>query len=150
MRPRDLAVAAVALVSAAGAWVGLTSFRRARKDGRSGRGIRGPNLRAEDIRAELARQLGEAKRGGYRWLRMRASVLHEAAGGSSGSDHRMPLCCRVMKQEMQGDDKIVEGPPSGQGPSLTIDYWLPRRRRSGIPPTRRKAAARAHRRPTTR
>jgi 5-methylcytosine-specific restriction protein A len=150
MRPRDLAVAAVALVSAAGAWVGLTSFRRAPKGGRRGGGNRPPNLRTEDIRAELVRQVAEAKRGGYRWLRMRAGVLHEAAGGTSGSDHRMPLCCRVMKQEMQGDDRIVESPPSGQGPSLTIDYWLPRRRRTQRPSTRRKSPARAHRRPTTR
>jgi 5-methylcytosine-specific restriction protein A len=49
-------------------------------------------------------------------------------GGYPGRDHRVPICCKVMKSAMARDygDMPLQEPPSGQGASLTIRYVLPR------------------------
>jgi len=52
--------------------------------------------------------------------------LHRRLGHYPGPDHRMPICCNVMKQCMQSGDFIISQPPKGQGASLTIRYQLPR------------------------
>lgn len=43
-------------------------------------------------------------------------------------NHRMPVCCRVMRAAVAPDagDVILGEPPSGQGASLTVRYVLPR------------------------
>src|SRR5436309_3280109 len=47
-------------------------------------------------------------------------------GGYPGGNHRMPVCCQVMKAAIQGRDKVVEIPPRGAGANLIVEYVLPR------------------------
>lgn len=52
--------------------------------------------------------------------------LHRAVGGYPGPNHRMPLCCQVMRRLMTEGDRIMYEPPSGQGSTFHIRYKLPR------------------------
>lgn len=55
-------------------------------------------------------------------LTVRAGDLHRAVGGYPGRDHRMPVCCAVMRAAMAPGDEVLAAPPSGLGASLTIRY----------------------------
>lgn len=72
----------------------------------------------------------QAESKGLKFIDVTAGDLHRKVGGYPGSNHRMPVCCHVMKQNMQEGDIILYQPPSGQGASLRIRYKLPRKARS--------------------
>jgi 5-methylcytosine-specific restriction protein A len=55
-----------------------------------------------------------------------AGDLHRRVGEYPGRNHRMPICCDVMKENMRPGDLILNQPPKGKGASLTIKYMLPR------------------------
>jgi hypothetical protein len=82
---------------------------------------------ADDFRDELIFEFEVATRDGRASIIIEAGGLHERVGGYSGSNHRMPVCCSVMEQEMVAGDRIISSPPKGKGASLTIEYQLPRR-----------------------
>ena len=52
--------------------------------------------------------------------------VHRMAGGYPGPDHRMSLCCSVMRENMRPGDKIISEPPGGVGATFSIRYKLPR------------------------
>lgn len=83
---------------------------------------------AEDFKHELFRMMAEGQKAGSEFVEINAGELHRRLGGYPGRDHRMPNCCQVMKAQLALDygDVIVDEPPSGQGPTLTIRYRLPR------------------------
>lgn len=82
---------------------------------------------ATDFEIELRRQLGNAQRAGRAHIDIRAGDLHRALGDYPDPDNqRMPICNRVMRDEMKSGDQIIHEPPRGQGASLTIRYKLPR------------------------
>jgi hypothetical protein len=87
---------------------------------------------ADSFRAALAQLLQEATTGGQQSVRITAGELDRKVGGYPRRRHRMPVCCNVMKAEMDAayGDAVVKAPPSGQGASLTIEYRLPRPRRA--------------------
>jgi hypothetical protein len=72
--------------------------------------------------------MNDAIRGSRETVEITAGELHRLVGGYQGPNHRMPVCCEVMRRAFASDagDRIVEGPRSGQGASLTIRYVLPR------------------------
>jgi hypothetical protein len=55
-----------------------------------------------------------------------AGWLHGQVGQYPGPNHRMPVCCEVMRNEMRQGDVILNQPPKGNGASLNIRYMLPR------------------------
>ena len=57
---------------------------------------------------------------------MKAGDLHRLVGGYPGTDHRMPICCSVMRNNMRSGDEVLYEPPRGAGPKLTIKYVFPR------------------------
>ena len=57
---------------------------------------------------------------------VKSGDLHRRVEGYPGRNHRMPLCCEVMKRNMKQRDQILQEPPSGQGATLVIRYKLPR------------------------
>lgn len=68
-----------------------------------------------------------AERDGKTSVEVNSGDLHRSLGGYPGRNHRMPVCCKVLAENMQhARDTVVESPPSGQGASLTIRYALPR------------------------
>jgi hypothetical protein len=83
---------------------------------------------ADDFRMEMYRMMNEAVHKGRETVEITAGELHKRVGDYPGRNHRMPVCCEVMRGASAPDagDVIVEQPPSGQGASLTIRYVLPR------------------------
>jgi hypothetical protein len=87
---------------------------------------------AQDFRHELFQMMAEAQKSGRQFIEISARELQARVGPPIRRNHRMPNCCRVMKAQLSTDfgDVIVNEPPSGQGPTLTIRYRLPRRERA--------------------
>lgn len=54
---------------------------------------------------------------------LNAGDVHRAVGGYPSNNHRMPVCCNVMRSRMIEDDYILCCPPKGNGASLTIRYY---------------------------
>jgi 5-methylcytosine-specific restriction protein A len=81
---------------------------------------------AEDFKLELHRVMLEAMRESERIAEVNAGELHRRVGDYPGRNHRMPVCCQVMRAAFAPDagDVILEEPTSGQGASLTILYVL--------------------------
>ena len=85
-----------------------------------------PAPTADEFRAELEDLLAEAAREGRPHLDVRSGDLHERIGRYPGTDHRMPTCCRVMRDMMRLGDTVLEEPPKGAGANVVIRYRLPR------------------------
>jgi len=82
-----------------------------------------------DFESALSRLFRRAEEDGRPYIDINSGELHRRVGGYPSRNHRMPLCCDVMKKNMQTGDQILEKPPKGKGASLTIRYKLPRRER---------------------
>lgn len=81
---------------------------------------------ASDFQRELNRIFQRATRQGRPYVDVKSGDLHRAVGGYPGRNHRMPVCCEVMKRNMKPGDQILQQPPEGQGATLVIRYKLPR------------------------
>jgi len=57
---------------------------------------------------------------------VKAGNLHRLVTGYPNRNHRMPLCCRVMREYLLQGDEILSEPSSGEGASLLIKYNFPR------------------------
>src|SRR5205085_10099713 len=81
-----------------------------------------------DFESQLRRILSEAAERGRPDMEIEAGDLHRAVGGypSRDGNHRMPMCCAVMRAAMKPGDTIEWEPTSGQGPRLRIRFTLPR------------------------
>jgi 5-methylcytosine-specific restriction protein A len=81
---------------------------------------------APDFRAALSTILGNATREGAQFADVKSGDLHRKVGGYPGTDHRMPICCSVMRSEMKVSDRVLTEPPKGKGATLLVRYHLPR------------------------
>ena len=81
---------------------------------------------ANDFRTRLREWLRIATEKGLSHVDVTSGELHQSVGGYPGSNHRMPLCCEVMRDEKEKDDQVMQAPSSGQGATLVIRYMLPR------------------------
>ena len=83
---------------------------------------------AAEFREELYRVIYEATKPGRAFVDINAGELHARLGAYPSRDHRIPVCCRVMKRAMAVDagDRILQQPTSGEGATVTIRYVLPR------------------------
>lgn len=70
--------------------------------------------------------LREAERRGLDHIDVNAGDLHRQLGDYPGPNHAVPSCCKVMEEARRTGDRVIAGPPSGKGASLTIRYRLPR------------------------
>lgn len=76
-----------------------------------------------EFEAVLLRLLREA---GPRPVEIEARQVHRIVGSyPDPKNHRMPICCRVMRAAMRAGDAILYAPPKGDGATLKIRY-LPR------------------------
>lgn len=81
----------------------------------------------QHFRPALAERLAEAQASGKAELVLVAGDFHSEVSGQTGlPGNRMPICCSVMQSARRPGDEQLDGPPSGQGPSLKIRYKLPR------------------------
>lgn len=79
-----------------------------------------------DFQVEFNKILTEAADRGQSSIDINSGELHRRLGGYPGKNHRMPICCDVMQQNMKSGDLVVQSPLKGKGASLTIRYQLPR------------------------
>jgi 5-methylcytosine-specific restriction protein A len=61
-----------------------------------------------------------------REITIKSGDLHRRVGGYPSHNHRMPVCCHVMRANMRSGDQILAAPPKGDGATLVIRYRLPR------------------------
>ena len=81
---------------------------------------------AQDFQKELDSIFASATKQGKPYIDVRSGDLHRRVGGYPGHNHRMPVCCEVMRRNMKPGDQILQEPPSGQGATLLIHYKLHR------------------------
>lgn len=67
----------------------------------------------QDFEGELQRIPTAAAAAGQSSVKVSAGELHARVGGYPGQNHRMPLCCQVMKDAMRPGDVVLQSPPSG-------------------------------------
>jgi len=76
-----------------------------------------------DFDKELSNMLYEANQKGLSHIDISSSDLHRRVGGYPGHNHRMPVCCEIMRKKMGPNDEVLKEPPSGQG-VIVIRYFL--------------------------
>ena len=81
---------------------------------------------ASDFQAQLDQAFQAAQRKGLSYVDVKSGDLHRQVGGYPGANHRMPVCCNVMRQNMRTGDSVLHEPPKGKGASLEIRYKIPR------------------------
>ena len=82
--------------------------------------------KAADFQVQLVQLLTGGSMLGFVAVDINAGRLHRDVGDYPGQNHRMPVCCRVMRNAMTLADVVVAQPANGNGASLTIRYQLPR------------------------
>lgn len=83
----------------------------------------------EDFQNALDEIFNKYEGEGKTFIVVQTGGLHRQVGGYPGENHRMPLCCEVMRKNMKpelGDEILPDGPAKGDGASLRIRYNLPR------------------------
>jgi 5-methylcytosine-specific restriction protein A len=83
---------------------------------------------AAEFRQALMDAMHQTELKGQQFLDITAGELHATVGGYPGDQHRMPMCCRVMRmQASEGwGDLIVKESTMRKGATLRIRYRLPR------------------------
>ena len=81
---------------------------------------------AQDFQDKLDNIFASAQNQGKLYVDVKSGDLHRRVGGYPGHNHRMPVCCEVMRRNMNIGDQILQEPPSGQGATLVVRYKLPR------------------------
>lgn len=81
---------------------------------------------AQDFQNKLKNIFTSAQSQGKPFVDVKSGDLHRRVGGYPGHNHRMPVCCDVMRRNMKPRDQILQEPPSGQGATIVIHYKLPR------------------------
>lgn len=79
-----------------------------------------------DFQNALEEMFRSAQEQGMNRIIVKSGDLHKRVGGYPSHNHRMPVCCQVMRTVMQTGDRILNAPPSGNGATLIIHYRLPR------------------------
>jgi len=80
----------------------------------------------QDFQNELNHIFSIAQQQGKDYVDVKSGDLHRQVGGYPGPNHRMPVCCDIMKKNMKNGDQILQQPPKGRGATLIIRYRLPR------------------------
>lgn len=83
----------------------------------------------QDFNTMIDSIFSEAENLGLSYIGLKSKELHRRLGDyPNGRAHRMPLCCKCMRDKMipAVGDRIVEAPPKGNGAKLLIHYVIPR------------------------
>jgi hypothetical protein len=79
-----------------------------------------------DFQKEQDKIFRKAQQQGLQEITVKSGDLHRRVGGYPSTNHRMPICCHVMRANMQPGDHILSAPPKGDGATLLIQFKLPR------------------------
>jgi 5-methylcytosine-specific restriction protein A len=80
----------------------------------------------EDFQSELDEIFALAEQKRLTAIVITSGNLHRNVGEYTGRNHRMPICCNVMRSNMKTGDEIISAPPKGDGATLMIRYNFPR------------------------
>lgn len=80
-------------------------------------------INIDTFRGALKKKLSESKGDS---MVITSRELHCLVSGYPSRNHRMPTCCRAMREAMQPGDREIDSPSKGNGATLTIRYVLPR------------------------
>lgn len=80
----------------------------------------------EQFQSELDSIFKVVQELGLSFVDVKSGDLHRLVGGYPGDDHRMPICCDVMHDNIWEADTVLEEPPKGKGATVIIRYQLPR------------------------
>jgi len=75
-----------------------------------------------DFTSRLNAILEEAHREGKDAVTVLAGNLHRQVSGYPARNHRMPVCCSVMRRKMGSSDEVIYAPPKGSGATLLVRY----------------------------
>ena len=81
---------------------------------------------AQDFQDELNNIFLSAQQQGRTYVNVKSGDLHRKLGGYPSQNHRMPVCCDVMKRNMNQEDTILQQPPSEKGATSLIRFKIPR------------------------
>lgn len=81
---------------------------------------------ASDFQAALDEILELTTKEGHSFVDVKAGDLHRRVGGYPQPNHRMPVCCSVMRASMAIGDIVLHEPHKGKGATLEVRYKLPR------------------------
>ena len=79
---------------------------------------------AWDFQNQLMAILNAARQSGKPHIDVESGHLHTQVGEHPDSNHRMPVCCEVMRKMMRAGDSVLKEPARGQTATLTIRYML--------------------------
>jgi excisionase family DNA binding protein len=79
----------------------------------------------QDFQQELEDIFARETLTGNAYVDVWSTDLHRTVGSYPGPDHRMPLCNKVMRDNMQSGDQVLREPPKKQG-KICIRFFLPR------------------------
>src|SRR5262245_42207776 len=79
---------------------------------------------AWDFQNHLMAILNGARQTGQSYIDVESGNLHQQVGGYAKSNHKMPVCCEVMKKMMRFGDSVVSETANGQDSTLTIRYTV--------------------------
>ena len=79
---------------------------------------------AQDFENQITAIKALTKQRGQLYVDIKSGNLHRQLGGYPSNNHRMPVGCEVMKRMMCPGDLILKTPPSGQGATLVIRYFV--------------------------
>ena len=71
-----------------------------------------------------SRRMQGAEHASKTTVEINSGQLHREVGGYPGQNHRMPMCCAVMRSEMSAGDAIPQESPKKQGSSLAATALL--------------------------
>ena len=79
---------------------------------------------AWDYRNQLTVILNTAKQSGESFIDVESGNLHDRVGGHQNSNHKLAICCDVMRRMMRPGDSILMEPTNGDAGNLRVRYIL--------------------------
>jgi hypothetical protein len=79
---------------------------------------------AWDFQNQLMAILNAGRQIGKSYVDVESGSLHRQVGGYPDSNHRMPVCCEVMRRMMRRGDSVLKEPSSEQDTALLIRYMV--------------------------
>jgi transcriptional regulator with XRE-family HTH domain len=79
----------------------------------------------DNFRSEIQQRLTAARNAGLASLELSSGEIHRGVGGYPGTNHRMPECCRALRDVAHSfKAELLSEPPKGLGASLRFKFVL--------------------------
>jgi 5-methylcytosine-specific restriction protein A len=79
---------------------------------------------AWDFQNRLVAILNRARQSRQSFVDIESGSLHKEVGGYPDPNHRMTVCCEVMRKLMRTGDSVIKEPLGGQDATLVIRYTV--------------------------